>query len=215
MSSLVLNSKQYFEYLKLVAKKIASEGDYISMLDAATGDGDHWANINMGFSELINSEALLTAGNMRDCFKNIGMSMMSTIGGSSGVLYGGAYIAAAKTINSNEINAKDLCTALRAMVDDMMSRGNSKPGYKTMIDALYPAVVAFEEGLATNKDEQSIFKAVKQAAIDGAEATKSMPAVRGRASYQADKGIGHLDPGAVTMSYQISILMDYLAELMA
>ena len=185
------------------------------MLDAATGDGDHWANINMGFSELINSEALLTAGNMRDCFKNIGMSMMSTIGGSSGVLYGGAYIAAAKTINSNEINAKDLCTALRAMVDDMMSRGNSKPGYKTMIDALYPAVVAFEEGLATNKDEQSIFKAVKQAAIDGAEATKSMPAVRGRASYQADKGIGHLDPGAVTMSYQISILMDYLAELMA
>jgi dihydroxyacetone kinase-like protein len=137
--------------------------------------------------------------------------MMSKIGGSSGILYGGAYIAASKAISGkNSINSQELCTALEAMVNDMMVRGKAKPGFKTMIDALYPAVQAYKNALSSGTDDLKAMELVKEAAINGAEATKHMEAVRGRASYQNNKGVGHLDPGAVTMSYQIECLCDYI-----
>ena len=96
------------------------------------------------------------------------------------------------------------------MLDAIMSRGNAQPGWKTMIDSLHPAVECYKACLAEGISEEETLKKVKQAALDGAESTKGMEAVRGRATYQADKGVGHLDPGAVTMSYQIETLTDYV-----
>ena len=93
-----------------------------------------------------------------------------------------------------------------------MSRGQAKPGFKTMIDSLYPSVKAYELSLKENIDDKSLCMRVRQAAIDGANETAKMEAIRGRATYQADKGVGHLDPGAVTMSYQIICLMDMLED---
>lgn len=211
--SIYLKSENYMEYLDRVAKRIAENREYISQLDAATGDGDHWANMNVGFEKLIANRELLSTLNISNCFKRIGLLMMNTIGGSSGILYGGAYMAAGKRLADKEVfDTQDLCTALRAMVDDMCERGKSKPGDKTMIDCLYPAVVAFEEGLASGTPEPELFQLVKAAAQKGAEDTLNMEAVRGRAYYQPNKGVGHLDPGAVTMCYQLEILMDYLME---
>ena len=91
-----------------------------------------------------------------------------------------------------------------------MDRGNSKPGFKTMIDALYPAVEEYRATLEAGVPEAELLQRVKKAAEDGAENTKNMEAVRGRACYQSDKGIGHLDPGAVTMAYQIEELADFI-----
>ena len=96
------------------------------------------------------------------------------------------------------------------MVNDMMTRGKAQPGYKTMIDSLYPAVQAYKACLERGDSDADTMAAVKKAAIDGAEETKKMEAVKGRASYQANKGVGHLDPGAVTMSYQLECLCDYV-----
>lgn len=207
----ILTSNDYVDYINNAAKKIHENGDYISGLDAATGDGDHWANINLGFENLVGAGDEMRAMPIDGVFKKIGMLMMSKIGGSSGILYGGAYMAAAKKCAGKaEIDAAGLCDALEAMVNDMMSRGKAEPGMKTMIDALYPAVEAFKKGLAAGDDETAILAAVKQASIDGAEATRDMEAVKGRASYQTNKGVGHLDPGAVTMSYQIAELCDLL-----
>ena len=206
-----LTSKDYVEYIKNAAKIIADNKDYVSELDAATGDGDHWANINMGFEKLVSSQEELANADIFNCFKQIGMLMMNTIGGSSGVLYGSAYIAAAKVLKGREtLNEGNLCDVLEAMVNGIMARGNAKPGFKTMIDALYPAVEAYKEQLAKGSDDKTTLEAVKQAAIDGAENTKNMEAVRGRAYYQANKGVGHIDPGAVTMSYQVAALVDYI-----
>jgi dihydroxyacetone kinase-like protein len=139
------------------------------------------------------------------------MKIMSSVGGSSGVLYGSAYIGAAKTCkNIDALDRTSLCDALDAMVNAMMKRGDSKPGQKTMIDAIYPAVEAYKKALENNLPDAELLSDVKQAAVKGAELTENMEAIRGRACYQANKGVGRLDPGAVTMSYQIETLMDFI-----
>ena len=206
-----LTSKDYVEYIKLAYQKIHASGDYITELDAATGDGDHWANIDSGFGKLNELSDSLAQMTLFEQFKQIGKTMMSVIGGSSGVLYGSAYLAAAKTLKDKEtIGNEELCGVLSAMLDAIMSRGNAQPGWKTMIDSLHPAVECYKACLAEGISEEETLKKVKQAALDGAESTKGMEAVRGRATYQADKGVGHLDPGAVTMSYHIETLTDYV-----
>ena len=211
--SFEISSKDYVAYIKKAAQKIAENGEYISKLDAVTGDGDHWANINLGFTSMVEVAEELQAMSMDAVFKKIGMLMMSKIGGSSGVLYGGAYMAAGNKLAGKEkLTSEDLCLALETMVTDMMNRGKAEPGFKTMIDALYPAVEAYKKALAENLDDKTTLENVKQASLDGAEATKDMEAVKGRASYQTNKGVGHLDPGAVTMSYQIECLCDYIIE---
>jgi len=209
--SFVLTSNDYVEFINIAAKKIHENGDYISALDAATGDGDHWVNINMGFEHLVAAGDEMRGMPISDVFKKIGMLMMSKIGGSSGILYGGAYLAAANSMTGKEnLTGEELCAALETMVNDMISRGKAQPGFKTMIDSLYPAVQAYKAAIAGEKTDAQIMEFVKRAAAEGAEATRNMEAVRGRASYQANKGVGHLDPGAITMSYQIESLCDYI-----
>ena len=211
--SFTMTSKDYVAYIKMAAKKIHDNGDYISELDATTGDGDHWANINMGFENLVAAGDEMEAMPICDVFKKIGMLMMSKIGGSSGVLYGGAYMAAAKAVAGKAtIDSQDLCLVLETMVNDMMTRGKAQPGYKTMIDSLYPAAQTYKACLERGDSDKDTMAAVKKAAMDGTEETKKMEAVKGRASYQANKGVGHLDPGAVTMSYQLECLCDYVSE---
>jgi phosphoenolpyruvate---glycerone phosphotransferase subunit DhaL len=138
--------------------------------------------------------------------------MMSVIGGSSGVLYGSAYIGAAKVLkDKNSIENQDMCNVLEAMLNAIMTRGKAEPGFKTMIDSLYPAVECYNDCIEKGTSERETLELVKKAAIDGAQNTSNMEAVRGRACYQANKGLGCLDPGAITMAYQIEVLMDYIA----
>lgn len=211
--SFVMTSKDYVSYIRIAANRIHEDGEYISKLDAVTGDGDHWANINLGFENLVAAANEMETMPIDKVFKKIGVLMMSKIGGSSGVLYGGAYMAASKALAGKEtITSEELCLALETMVNDMMKRGKAEPGFKTMIDSLHPAVQTYKTALAEGRSDADIMAAVKQAAMDGAEATKDMEAVKGRASYQTNKGVGHLDPGAVTMSYQLECLCDYVRD---
>ena len=208
-----LTSKDYAEYIERAYKVIYDNGDYVTDLDLATGDGDHWSNLNMGFKKLVEVKTVLETLSISDELKEIGKIMMAVIGGSSGVLYGSAYIAAAKvSVDKEYLDNNGLYEILEAMLDAIMSRGQAKPGFKTMIDSLYPAVEEYKICLETGVSDEELCDRVKKAAKDGADSTADMEAVRGRATYQADKGIGHLDPGAVTMSYQISELMNTAKE---
>ena len=208
-----LTTADYVQWIKRAHKKLSENGEYITALDAATGDGDHWTNLNMGFEKLLTISGELAGLLPAAALKKIGMTMMSTIGGSGGVLYGSAYIEAAKRLGDVEaFESGDICAMLEAMLAAIMSRGKSEPGHKTMIDALHPAVERYKDCLQTGKSEAETLAIVKQAALGGAESTKEMPAVRGRAYYQGGRGVGHLDPGAVTMAYQIETLMDFIAE---
>lgn len=208
-----LTAADYAEYIKRAYDVIHANGDYVTELDLATGDGDHWSNINMGFEKLVADIEQLAVMNVSDELKAIGKSMMAVIGGSSGVLYGSAYLAAAKAVKGKEVLEKqELCDVLDAMLNAIISRGQAQEGFKTMIDSLAPAVKAYKECIENGTDEKELCALVKKAAEDGAENTKNMEAIRGRATYQANKGLGHLDPGAVTMAYQIATLMDFVSE---
>ena len=208
-----LTAKDYAEYIERAYKVIYENGDYVTDLDLATGDGDHWSNLNMGFKKLVELKPELEKLSISNELKEIGKTMMAVIGGSSGVLYGSAYIAAAKVSFDKEyLDNKGLYEVLDAMLNAIMARGQAKPGFKTMIDSLYPAVEEYKICLEDGVMDEELCDRVKKAAKDGADSTADMEAVRGRATYQADKGVGHTDPGAVTMSYQISELMDIAKE---
>lgn len=210
-----LTTKDYVDYLKKAYEKIHVNGDYVTELDAATGDGDHWTNINMGFEKLVEAADELEAMDLFGAFKKISMIMMSVIGGSGGVLYGSAYMEAAKAVKGKDVlESGDVCAILEAMMNGIMNRGKAQPGNKTMLDTLHPVVVCYKDCLAKGLSDKETAELVKKAAADGAESTREMEAVRGRAYYQANKGVGHLDPGAVTMCYQVETLMDaILAKL--
>lgn len=208
-----LTSKDYVEYIKKIAHRFQECGEYITSLDSATGDGDHWLNINNGFSKLVKIADDLENLSISEMFKKIGMTLMSSVGGSSGVLYGSAYIAAAKITEEIEtITLENFKDILEAMLKAIMLRGNVTPNQKTMVDAIYPAVEAMKDAIEHHLDEKTAINNMKKAALDGAASTKDMIAIRGRASYQSEKGVGHLDPGAVTMSYQIETLADYILQ---
>lgn len=208
-----LTPRDYVNYLERVSDKIKKEKDYITALDAATGDGDHWANMKMGFEKVLQKREELQEMNFPTLFRTCGLEMMSGIGGSSGVLYGSAYLAAAKVVRDTSVLDIDtLYSVLKAELDAIMARGNAKPGYKTMIDPLYQALQRMEKALRDKKSEQEVLEELKKGAVEGMKATAQMEAVRGRACYQEDKGVGHLDPGAVTMCYQLELLAESVEE---
>ena len=206
-----MTKAQYMEYLDLVLAKLAENRDYVTELDSATGDGDHWVNMNMGFQKLVSSREALVDLSLKDMFKKIGMMIMSTVGGSAGVLYGSAYIKASQVIGEKEtIDIALLKDILDAQLRAIMDRGNAQPGFKTMIDPLHVGVTRLAAALEEGRSDSDALQELKLGAIEGMEATRDMEAVKGRATYQTNKGVGCLDPGAVTMSYQIEVLVDYL-----
>ncbi len=208
-----LNSKDYMDYIAAVNQELNEQEEYITNLDLATGDGDHWANLHMGFTKLTEEKSRLEALDISSELKEIGKIMMAVIGGSSGVLYGSAYLKAAVVMKGKDVIHKDeLFEILNAMLNAIMDRGQAKPGYKTMIDSLFPAVMEYKAALEEKLDVESLCKRVAGAAERGAEDTKNMESIKGRATYQSNKGVGHLDPGAVTMALQIKTLMNKALE---
>ena len=205
-----ITAQDYMAYFQMVLDVLSHNREYVSCLDAATGDGDHWANMYSGFKKLTEQSQNWKSLSLSELFQKCAYVLMSGVGGSSGVLYGSAYLEASKVINGVEaLHLKELCTVLDTMCTAIMERGQTKPGFKTMVDSIYPAVQAYKKGLSENIPADKLLTQVSHAALDGAENTRNMSAVKGRACYRPDKGKGHVDPGAVTMAYQICTLVEY------
>ncbi|MFA9381897.1 MAG: dihydroxyacetone kinase subunit DhaL [Acetanaerobacterium sp.] len=209
-----MNCSQYLSYVANAAGVIAQNGDYITGLDAVIGDGDHWLNINIGFQKLLEqSDEFRKSADFQELFKKLAMTTMSAMGGTSGALYGSAYLSASKILkNVTSLDDALLAQVLTSWGEAFMKRGNAQPGDKTMIDAIYPASKAYSEALGEGVSSAEALSIMKKAAQEGAESTKDMDAAKGRASNQPDKGRGHLDPGAVTFSMQLTCLADYITE---
>ena len=209
MMTMSITASNYVDYLVAAGAEIAKNRDYITALDAKTGDGDHWVNLNMGFERITALADELRAMGFAAMLQKVGMTMMSSIGGSSGVLYGSAYLAAAKAVgDSEEMDMQRLLRMLEAMKAAIMERGKAEPGFKTMLDSLHQSAQAMKEALAAGQSDAEVLLAMKRGARQGMEATKEMEAVKGRASYRTNKGVGDLDPGAVTMCMQLECLAD-------
>ncbi len=209
-----MDCSQYFNYLDEAAQVIREQKDYITELDAAIADGDHWLNITIGFDKLLQlRESLTCAQDFKEFFKNLAMAVMSAMGGTSGALYGSAYLAAAKAFGGiRYLDADHIGKMLTCWSEALMKRGNTKPGDKTMVDAVYPAAAAYNLALSQGRNCRESLLIMKEKAQEGAESTREMEAAKGRASNQPGKGVGHLDPGAVTMAIQLGCLADYLIK---
>lgn len=206
-----INTKDFIQYFQKIREVIAGQKDYVTELDSTTGDGDHWVNVNMGFEKITELSQELENLNLSDMFKKVGMTMYSAVGGSSGALYGSGYMAASRAcVGKDVLDIQSLYEMYESMLQEIMKRGKTEPGQKTMIDALYEALHAYKEALDANVNEKDILLKFIEGAKAGAEHTRSMPAVKGRASYRTDKGIGHLDPGAVTMAMQLETMGNYI-----
>lgn len=203
------------DWIVRAAALVASEADRLTRLDAAIGDGDHGHNLDRGFTAAvaaIGGDAVAAVD--RDTppgriLVAAGRAIVSKTGGASGPLYGTALRRAGKALgDASEVSAAGLGAALRAALDGVRELGQAAEGDKTMVDALAPAVAAYEKALQDGGDLPSCTRAAAEAAAAGAEATIPLQARKGRASYLGERSIGHIDPGAVSTA----LILRALAE---
>jgi phosphoenolpyruvate---glycerone phosphotransferase subunit DhaL len=196
-----ISQKDIVEWINVCGQVINQNRDYLIQLDAAIGDADHGANMDRGFKAVLNKIPELTDKDIGTIFKTVGMTLISTVGGAGGPLYGTFFLQAGmNTAGKMELSLDDWINAYEAAVNGVIMRGKAEQGDKTMIDSLIPALNALK--LAAEK-KQSFGEALQkaaQAAKEGMEATTPMEARKGRASYLGPRSIGHQDPGA-TSSY--------------
>jgi dihydroxyacetone kinase-like protein len=179
---------------------VTGRADYLTQLDAAIGDGDHGINMTRGFEAV--GKALAAQG--PDTLPGrvlvlAGKTLVATVGGASGPLWGSAFRAAGRSLgDSDGFDGGGLAAALDAALAAVVDLGAAQPGDKTMVDALAPATAALHERLAAGDSVAEAVAAAADAAEAGARATAPMQARKGRASYLGERSIGHQDPGATS-----------------
>jgi len=190
-------------WIKACAQVIEQNRDYLIALDAAIGDADHGANMDRGFRAVAAKLTDVADKDIGTIFKTVGMTLISTVGGAGGPLYGTFFIQAGMaSMGKIELDLSDWLAILDAGTKGVISRGKAVAGDKTMIDALLPAVEALRQAVG---DGQALGEALKRsaaAAESGMKATIPLVARKGRASYLGERSADHQDPGA-TSSYLI------------
>ncbi|MFL5828818.1 MAG: dihydroxyacetone kinase subunit DhaL [Solirubrobacteraceae bacterium] len=194
-------------------QEINAQSDYLTQLDAAIGDGDHGINMRRGFDAV--GKALAGQGDSLPPGRLLilaGKTLVSTVGGASGPLWGSALRRAGRTLgDAEEFDGGQLAAALDAALEAIVELGAAAPGDKTIVDALGPATQALHEALADGTPLAAAMQAAADAAKRGAEATVPMQARKGRASYLGERSIGHQDPGATSATIILAALAHAVA----
>lgn len=200
------------EWIKTYARVVEENRDYLTELDAAIGDADHGANMHRGFQAVMNKMAEISDKDIGTVFKTVGMTLLSTVGGAGGPLYGTFFLQAGmKTAGKMELSTEDWLAALEGALAGVLMRGKAEIGDKTMVDALTPAVEALRKAAAEKLPLGQAVGLSAEAARKGMESTTPLVARKGRASYLGERSAGHQDPGA-TSSY---LLLKTAAEVWA
>lgn len=193
--------KKLVEILSAMTKVMEENKEFLTDLDNVIGDGDHGINMARGFAEVEKQAAALAEKDIGTILKTVGMTLVSKVGGSSGPLYGTAFMKAGMTIGAkNEIGMDDFLAGLDVGIKGIKARGRSTTGEKTMLDAMVPALTAMKDAQAAGEDTAKVLAAGVAAAEAGVEATKPMVATKGRASYLGERSVGHQDPGATSFT---------------
>jgi dihydroxyacetone kinase-like protein len=197
-------------FLQRIRTEIEANAEEVTALDQAIGDGDHVVNLQRGLGELAKLADELASLDWPDALMKIGMTLMSTMGGASGSLYGSLFVAMSKKAKEAEQSAQGFAEIFQAGVDSVKARGKADLGEKTMLDTLIPASEALTQH--SNADLSNLLSAVKQAAHDGMLSTKDLLATKGRASFLGERARGHIDAGARTSQLMICAIADIIAE---
>lgn len=187
-------------WIELAAVDIAEQRDYLVDLDRAIGDGDHGENMDRGFTAALEALGQAQPGSVAEVLKTVAKTLMSTVGGAAGPLYGTAFLRASKAAGDGELDGAGAAAVIAGALEGIQARGKATTGEKTMVDAWTPALEAARAAAESGSDAAAVFEAAATAAEAGAAATEPMRATKGRASYLGERSIGHLDPGAVSTS---------------
>ncbi len=205
----MITSTKMIEILKAIGEKIEAEKDYLTELDNEIADGDHGVNMAKGFNAVVAKLDTMAGKDIGSLLKTTGMTLVSTVGGSAGPLYGTAFMKAGAALKDKmEIDGKDLVVAIEAAIGGIKMRGKATTGEKTMLDAICPAYDALKAALEEGDDLKDAMTKAVAAARAGVEYTKTIKATKGRASYIGDRSIGHQDPGATSAMYMFEVLLE-------
>jgi dihydroxyacetone kinase-like protein len=205
-----ITAANVMEYLQRAADMLAENKEYLTELDSAIGDADHGINMNRGFQAILKKLPSVQDKDAGTILKTAGMTLVSTVGGAGGPLYGTALMQAGMAVaGKHELTGADVLAALDAALKGVMMRGKGKPGEKTMIDAIDPAIKALRESLNNGARTADALEKAAAAAEQGMKNTIPMIAMKGRASYLGERSRNHQDPGA-TSSY---LLIDMMAKM--
>ena len=187
-------------WIESSAADIAEQRDYLVDLDRAIGDGDHGENMDRGFKAAVEALEQTQPGSVAEVLKTVAKTLMSTVGGAAGPLYGTAFLRASKAAGDGNLDGAGVAAVIAGALDGIQARGKATTGEKTMVDAWTPALEAARAAAESGSDPAAVLEAAATAAEAGAAATEPLRATKGRASYLGERSIGHLDPGAVSTS---------------
>ena len=206
-----LKGNQVIKIINQIADEINKNKLYLTELDAAIGDGDHGLNMDKGFQAVKEKLKDDNGEDLGNTFKKIGMTLVSTVGGASGPLYGTAFMKSAPVLNNkNEMDMDDFIEVLKFSLEGIKMRGKSVYGEKTMIDSIEPALNSLIKSKEENISSIEAIKKAVMAAKDGVEYTKTIVATKGRASYLGERSIGHQDAGATSSYLILKTIYEYI-----
>ncbi|OLQ93484.1 dihydroxyacetone kinase subunit L [Vibrio panuliri] len=207
-----IEKQQIINWLELCAKTYEENQDFLTDLDRDIGDADHGLNMNRGFKKVAETLPTVEKQNISTIFKNTGMTLLSSVGGASGPLYGTLFIRTAAAVGTREqLSFEELIDSLKSGVDGVVSRGKAEQGDKTMCDVWLPMLTSVKSSLESGTSADHLLDEMVDLAEKGAVSTIEMQAKKGRASYLGERSVGHQDPGATSSLLMIKALRQAIA----
>ncbi|MGN8025161.1 dihydroxyacetone kinase subunit DhaL [Microbacterium sp. 22242] len=200
------------DWLHRYRDAVVDKRDWLTELDSAIGDADHGANMARGMTAAVEKVEQTSPATTDELFKTVGMTLVSTVGGASGPLYGTFFLRLGAALGTETaVGPEALAAGLRAGLDGVVARGKAEPGDKTLFDAMSPARAALDAAVAEGADPATATARAAAAAAEGRDATIDLVARKGRASYLGERSAGHLDPGSASAT----MLFETLASAVA
>lgn len=187
-----LQPETFKSLVRAAAERVIASAPELTALDQAIGDGDHGANMKRGFEAVLGKLDAIGAQPLDEALKALGKTLVMTVGGAAGPLYGSFFMAAGDALSRSKRLPEDLAEVFGSGVNAVSARGRSQPGEKTMLDVLFPVL----EVLKAEAGRPDLIERVRAAATEATARTVPMQATKGRASFLGARSIGHVDPGA-------------------
>ncbi|BEM89087.1 dihydroxyacetone kinase subunit DhaL [Serratia marcescens] len=207
---MALTKQQVVDWLMRCGEVFSRERDFLTQLDTEIGDADHGLNMNRGFNKVVEKLPSVADKDIGFILKNTGMTLLSSVGGASGPLFGTFFIRAAQAANAKQsLDLTELHQVMQEGVEGVVMRGKAEPGDKTMCDVWWPVVASLDQSAQQNLSVAEALQRAADSAERAVESTITMQARKGRASYLGERSIGHQDPGATS----VMLMMKTLAEV--
>ncbi|MBH2866895.1 dihydroxyacetone kinase ADP-binding subunit DhaL [Serratia marcescens] len=207
---MALTKQQVVNWLMRCGEVFSRERDFLTRLDTEIGDADHGLNMNRGFNKVVEKLPSVADKDIGFILKNTGMTLLSSVGGASGPLFGTFFIRAAQAANAKQsLDLAELQQMMQEGVEGVVMRGKAEPGDKTMCDVWWPVVDSLGQSAQQNLSVSEALQRAADSAERAVESTITMQARKGRASYLGERSIGHQDPGATS----VMLMMKTLAEV--